>query len=344
MARKSKKATPTSASNSDLGLSELRVRLDFLNKENEKILKQIEKKRSELKNLAESIETIAVEVAQRTAPFRQKLLELDAQIHAAFKEIFAGRKLGKKSKKDIERLYYQMQFDGVISPNRFHGYESFDVEEPGDETDWEDDDEARSHSGDYRDLTDLPKPDRDELKKIRQTFLRLAEIFHPDKVSDEAEKEHCTEVMKEINQAYKNGDLAKLLAIEKQQSLGEAIDRDSSDDLTRECAKVEAENAFLKEQLATLQLQLRKSKNSQQGAIAGHFKKMAKIGLDPIAEALAEVEAQIAVFEELHKFIADFRDRRITIKEFLRGPVALMPQDEDDMSDEELLLEFLSRY
>ena len=30
-------------------------------------------------------------------------------------------------------------------------------------------------------VEDIPKPDRDELKKIRQLFLRLADSFHPDK-------------------------------------------------------------------------------------------------------------------------------------------------------------------
>jgi len=32
----------------------------------------------------------------------------------------------------------------------------------------------------------------------------------------------------------------------------------------------------------------------------------------------------------------------MTIQEFLRGPIALMPQG--DMSEEEMMLEFLSRY
>jgi hypothetical protein len=39
--------------------------------------------------------------------------------------------------------------------------------------------------------------------------------------------------------------------------------------------------------------------------------------------------------------VLDFRDRRITIQEFLRGPSALMQQQ---MSEEELMLEFLSQF
>lgn len=93
-------------------------------------------------------------------------------------------------------------------------------------------------------------------------------------MTDEAQREYCTEVMKEINQAYQNGDLAKLLAIEKQQELGQVINHDSADDLTRQCTKVEAENTFLKDQLSNLKQQLRLTKNTQQGAITAQFKRL----------------------------------------------------------------------
>jgi hypothetical protein len=56
---KSAKSAPkssTSTKSTDLGLSDLRLRLNFLEKENEKLLKQIEKNRSELHNLNESLE------------------------------------------------------------------------------------------------------------------------------------------------------------------------------------------------------------------------------------------------------------------------------------------------
>jgi hypothetical protein len=213
-------------------------------------------------------------------------------------------------------------------------------EDDAEEEDWE---EYKSQYRDKHDeiLKDIAKPDRDELKKIRQLFLRLAESFHPDKVTDTSEKEYRTEIMKEINLAYQNGDLARLLAIEKQQELEAVIDRDSSDDLTRHCTKVEAENAFLKEQLETLKQKLKHTKKSQQGEITAVFQKMTKYGGDPMSEALREVEAHVKVVEQIHKFVHDFRDRRITIKEFIQGPEFLRQQQ---ISEEELLLEFLSRF
>jgi len=346
---KSTKYTKSTVSfkSNDLGLSDLRLRLNFLEKENEKLLKQIEKNRTELHNLNESIEEVGRQIALRTAPLMQKVMEIDNKIHELFTEILTGRKLGKKSRKDIESVYYSLQVGGVISP-RFEAFsqkknmfDEFDFDNVETE-DWGDPREHQEERSRGFGKKEAPQPDRDELKKIRQLYLRLAETFHPDKVADEADREYCTEVMKEINEAYQSGDLAKLLAIEKQQELGEIINRDSSDDITRRCAKVESENAFLKNQLESLKQQLRSTKNTEQGAMTSEFKRMKKHGVDPIEVALSEVEAQIGVVEHVQQFVSDFRDRRITIKDFLKGPSQIMQPQE--LSDEELLFEFLSRY
>ncbi|MDD1475162.1 J domain-containing protein, partial [Dolichospermum sp. ST_sed4] len=86
----------------------------------------------------------------------------------------------------------------------------------------------------------------DESRKIRQTFLRLAEIFHPDKVKDNETQMTHTEIMKEINKAYQDGDLARLLEIERKYEVGETIDNNSEDDLSRKCKNMEQHNQILK--------------------------------------------------------------------------------------------------
>ena len=88
------------ASSDGLAISDLRIRLEFLERDNEKLLKQIEKKRTELSNLLDKIREIGVEVAQRTAPIMQQLLDLDGKIHAMFTEIFNGIPSGKSVQPD----------------------------------------------------------------------------------------------------------------------------------------------------------------------------------------------------------------------------------------------------
>ena len=323
---------------SELGISDLRLRFNFLEQENANLIKQIETNKTKLNDLNDSIQAIGLEIVEKSAPLRQKAMELDQKIHDTFEQILTARKLGKKTKKDVESVYYHLQADGIISSRQLPiSEDSPKFPDFADSEDWQEDDQKSEHL-----LEDIPKLDRDEQKKIRQVFLRLADNFHPDKVTDQVEKEYRTEVMKEINLAYQNGDLAKLLAIEKQKELGVEIDRDSADDLTRQCLRVEAENDFLKNQLEDLKRKLKLTRKSEPGELTAVFKKMAKLGGDPIAEALSGIEAEIAGVEKLYKFITDFRDRRITVKEFLKGPTALMSQRQ--ISEEELMLEFLSHF
>ncbi len=349
MARTAKSTTtrqtvaPTSvaASSDMLALSDLRIRLEFLERDNEKLLKQIAKKRTELNNLIAKIREIGVEVAQRSAPILQQLLELDEKIHAVFTELFSGKKLGKQTRKNIEKIYYTLQISGLISSKSI----DFDDDEPAevDEDEWDAEDFfGRQRRSSFNSESEPPQLDRDELKKIRQIFLKLADVFHPDKTLDDHDREYRTEVMKEINQAYESGDLAKLLAIEKKHDLGEIIDRDNEDDLTRRCARIERENEFLNSQFANLKQEISQTKKTPEGSIVAEYKKMTKHGLDPIGEMVSETESQIKVIAEIHQFVIDFRDRKITIKDFMKGPASF--QQMQQVSSEEILMELFAQF
>jgi hypothetical protein len=339
MTQKSTKVSVNYAETHPLAISDLRIRLEFLERDNQKLLGKIEKKRTELHNLIDRIGEIAIEVSQRSAPVLQQLLELDLKLHAVFAEIFTGRKLGKQTRQNVETIYANLQAAGLISPARDRDCQrendSFTPDDPADEPDWEWGD--RQSPSIFED--DSPKLDRDELKKIRQIFLRLAEVFHPDKVTDDDLAKYHTEVMQEINQAYQSGDLAKLLAIEKKHRMGEIIDLNNQDELTQRCARIEQENEFLTNQFAQIKLELRLTKNTQQGAMAAEYRKLTKAGYDPIGEIIAETESQVQTVSEVYQFITDFRDRRITIKDFMKGPAIF--QEMRQMSEEEIFIEFL---
>jgi predicted nuclease with TOPRIM domain len=341
--RKKKAVAPQAPAAVGLALSDLRLRLEFLEKNNEKLLQNISKKRTEIDNLVDRIQAVAMEMTQRSAPVLQQMLDLDQKIHAVFAEILNGRKLGKQSRLDIQRIYRHMQISGLLSPKLdsegkpekklfdLDGFPDFDISDDP-EWNWQ---QEQSVGGFHE---SAPKPDREELKKIRQLFLRLADVFHPDKAGPDADQEYHAEVMKEINQAYQNGDLAKLLAIEKQHQMGELIDRDSEDDLTRRCARLEQENEFLRSQFDSLKQELRLAKNSQEGMMATEHRKLTKRGIDPISAAIAEAEEQCQLVQDIHDFVVKFRDKKITIKEFLQGPPAIHSFEEIEM--EELLMEF----
>jgi hypothetical protein len=343
MTQKSTKIPVNQAEKHSLAISDLRIRLEFLERENQKLLGKIEKKQTELKNSIDLIGKIALEVAQRSAPVLQQLLELDLKLHAVFADIFTGRKLGKQTRKKIETIYTNLQASGLISPARLQAdrqrSSNPDPTEEADrhahESDWAWGD--RQSASMFED--DLPGLDRDELKKIRQLFLRLAEVFHPDKLADEKLKQYHTEVMQEINQAYQSGDLARLLAIEKKHQMGQTIDPNNQNELTQRCIRIEQENEFLTNQFEQIKLELRLTKNTQQGALAAEYRKLSKAGYDPIGEIVAQTESQVTTILAIYQFTLDFRDRRIAIKDFIKGPAIF--QEMSQMSEEDLFIEFL---
>jgi quinol monooxygenase YgiN len=343
MARKTKTASSTTVT--PLALSDLHLQLAGLEKEHQFLLKQIKKKRTELNNFVEKMRSLATEVFHRVSPNMQTMAELDAEIHALFAEILNTRKMGKQTQKNIQSLYRSLQMGGIISYKPIE--EDDDDDEELDEI-FEDNDSQENHQRrrqfwEAEQDSESPTVARtDESRKIRQTFLRLAEIFHPDKVKDNETQMTHTEIMKEINKAYQDGDLARLLEIERKYEVGETIDNNSEDDLSRRCRNIEQHNQILKNQYEKLKQELRLAKNTPEGSMVADYKKAAKQGIDCIELMLETIQSQTKIVAEIRDFVQDFKDKKITIKEFLAGPESLRSVQEDMM--EELLERMMEEF
>lgn len=340
-----------------LALSSLHIQAEALEKEHQSLLKQIKRKRSELNNFVEQMRSVATQMFHQASPVVKKMSELDQEIHSLFQEILNNRKLGKQSRRQIESLYHNLQMGGVISPKHENDEDDDELDELFEERgnngfdgefDGEFDEEFREQYRQFREkMGQSPEGESEsasrssESKQIRSYFLRLAEIFHPDKVTDNETQMRHTEIMKEINRAYQDGDLAKLLEIEKQHQAGELIDNNSEDDLTRKCRQLENQNQILKKQYEELKRELRLVKNTPEGAMVADYRKATKQGVDVIQAMMQEIEQQVNTIEEIRDFVKDFHDKKITIKEFLQGPEALRSLKEEMLEDlfDELLEE-----
>jgi hypothetical protein len=345
MARKTKTASSTTVT--PLALSDLHLQLEGLEKEHQSLLKQIKKKRTELNNFVEKMRSLATEVFHRVSPNMKTMAELDAEIHALFAEILNTRKMGKQTQKNIQSLYRSLQMGGIISYKHIEEEKENDDNEELDEL-FEDNDSQENHQRrrqfwEAEQDSESPTVARtDESRKIRQTFLRLAEIFHPDKVKDNETQMTHTEIMKEINKAYQDGDLARLLEIERKYEVGETIDNNSEDDLSRRCKNIEQHNQILKNQYEKLKQELRLAKNTPEGSMVADYKKAAKQGIDCIELMLETIQSQTKIVAEIRDFVQDFKDKKITIKEFLAGPESLRSVQEDMM--EELLERMMEEF
>ena len=334
MARKTKTASSTTVT--PLALSDLHLQLAGLEKEHQSLLKQIKKKRTELNNFVEKMRSLATEVFHRVSPNMQTMAELDAEIHALFAEILNTRKMGKQTQKNIQSLYRSLQMGGIISykPIEEEDDDDEELDELFEDNDSQENHQRRRQFWEAEQDSESPTVARtDESRKIRQTFLRLAEIFHPDKVKDNETQMTHTEIMKEINKAYQDGDLARLLEIERKYEVGETIDNNSEDDLSRRCKNIEQHNQILKNQYEKLKQELRLAKNTPEGSMVADYKKAAKQGIDCIELMLETIQSQTKIVAEIRDFVQDFKDKKITIKEFLAGPESLRSVQEDMMEE-----------
>ncbi len=332
-----KTSTPKRTATATLAPSTLHIRIEGLETEHQRLLKQIQKKRTELDNFVEQMRSIAREIYQRTTPCFQKIQVLDEEIHAMFKEILTKKKIGKQSKRKIERIYSNLQAAGIISPNEDEEEEimEFDEESEPNEEKEEYGYSSAHNSSQYR-TSELESPSAsrsDESKKIRSYFLRLAEIFHPDKANDSETEMRHTEIMKEINKAYQEGDLARLLEIEKQHQVGETIDSSSEDDLTRKCTRLEQQNQFLKKQHENLKRELRSFKNTPEGSMVSECKRVKKNGFDPFDQISEQMDSQIKIVSGIRDYVKEFHSSNITIKEFLDGPAVLHSLHQNAVED-----------
>ncbi|MBD2251717.1 J domain-containing protein [Nostoc parmelioides] len=332
-------STSHSLHTTPLALSQLHIRLAGLEKEHKALLKKIKSKRTELKNFIEQMRSLATETFHRASPGFTKISELDKEIHTLFAEIFTTRKFGKQTEKKIKAVYLNLQMAGIISPKFESNQPELELDETSDESQQENNFFQGNNSHQHQRGQTQPELGfssvnrTDESRKIRQTFLRLAEIFHPDKVKDSETQINHTEIMKEINKAYQEGDLARLLEIEQKHQVGELIDHNSEDDLTRKCKTLAQQNEILITQYENLKKELRLVKNTPEGAMVADSRKAAKQGIDPIAQMLESMEIQINLVTEIRDFVKNFKAQKITIKEFLNGPESLYSLQQEMMED-----------
>lgn len=349
MARR--KNSRSTAAEGSLAPTALHQKLATLQEERQWLLRQIRRKRTELDNFMEQMRELVTELFQQGVDLFKQFQDLDTEIHTLFEELLTKRKMGKKSRQQVEALYQSLQLQGTIS-FRSRGKESgdddffanfaedfgdfpdgmFGADTPGDSQGKAEssDPDAGASGAPRQDVTsESASPPQD--RTFRQTFLRLAAIYHPDRAENEDAQRQNTEVMKAINQAYKSGDFARLLELEQQQQQGDltAGTVEVGDDLEQQCQRLAKENNSLREQYEGIKAELRTLRNNtQEGMMVKTYRKATKEGIDFIDELLGETEAVLEHLEMIRNFVRDFRDRKITLKTFLAGPG---PDSEDEL-------------
>ena len=117
MPKKTKKmatSNPLSKENY-LSFSSVHDRINFLNEKHKKLLSQIKRKKTELSNLTQKIQTLSQEMFDKSRPLEEKLNSLDYEIHALFDKILSNKRLGERQKQKVIDIYQTLQLAGKIS-------------------------------------------------------------------------------------------------------------------------------------------------------------------------------------------------------------------------------------
>lgn len=340
----SKKRQPGSDGNpsdpgspNSLRLQERPERLSSLLREHQQLLTKIKQKKRELQRLSERMQTTLAEASRRVAPLLAEIERLDGELHALFTELLARKRQPRGVTAAVKRIYRSLQEGGVLSPAA--PAPTYDKRSGGSAGRWDSSAAEEPEAGGYS----APRPGAREGtagQSLRGLFHRLAAEVHPDRAQHEDEKARRTEAMKELTRAYQDGDLARLLELEKIWLVAGELPaaRDELNELDERCATLGRTNAALRSQLDQVKKELKELRRSPQAVLLSDLERSAKLrGEDQFASAISEAQEHVDYLRELLDFVGKFRAGEIDVDELLAGPPSTRDDDAEDLED---LLDF----
>jgi hypothetical protein len=319
------------------------LKLEALQKEHERLLRDIAKRKAACELAEQAARDAATAFQLRVDPMRKAFFDTLKELREIFASLFApGSRLNKRDRARVRRLYQELMpdldldddVDGDFSAGQRRAERDF--EEP---PSWH----SGARGGERAADPDFsaPRPAEKGAGVLRAVFRRLAIALHPDKVQDAEQKELRTAVMKDITRAYEAGDVARLLEIERSWLAAVPLDDDPGG-LLRRIAGLLGANTELRKQLRTLTAQLKTLKQAVPPAPT-QKKRRSRTAPTELSETdllVRDLERELGKARSLRDFARSFVDGTIDIDEFLRGPVAARPSNEDELL--ELLAEMLA--
>ena len=161
-------------------------RLAAVLRQHAKLAGKVEKKRRELERLRNEVREVRGQLAGQVGPLLDEQQRLDDEIHALFETLLAGGRLSRRAKRDVRRVYRELQVLGTISPR------TLGEELGGSAGAWDDagelggfgaDGPPGTRGGGQADVSGGEHRGRAaDNGGLRRLFLKLAEVLHPDTV------------------------------------------------------------------------------------------------------------------------------------------------------------------
>jgi hypothetical protein len=285
-----------------LALHVTAARAEELLKERERLLRDVNKKKQQVERARAKAARDAEEAYGKMAPFVARHEELVRELGSLFDELLAAGRLVGRARKQVSKLRDFLVIQGFLAPSDESDEGPLDedaLDEGGEH------DRVAEETRAPRDVAGARQPGQ-ERRSLRDIFRNLARAVHPDQARQEPERQHRTEVMKEVTRAYEDGDLARLLELERAwQSERAVADGGSSEARCRELARI---NRELLNQVRQLTRELRDVKREARDASLG-----------PLDRVVAQAARELDDLESVCVQVRKFRDGKSTLADLVRG-------------------------
>ena len=280
-------------------------RLRTLLKERARLLRDIQKKKLQLDQAAEKTRQSAQAMLEKIAPLLARHDALCQELRELFDNLLAPGRLSVKAHKKVARVRRELEEDGLLSKPDDGLHEGASKPFEHDDDPFGPDPKHPHHQHAPPEVASAaPRGQSAGHESLRTLFKRLALMVHPDRAAHEADRDRYTEAMKQVTQAYEDGDLARLLELEKQWQHGATLHVSDDEAQWRDLERIVRE---LRAQATRLGRELRETKDL-----------MMMVG--PIDFLIAAIELDLNNLETMCDFVKSFRDGKITLTEFVRGP------------------------
>lgn len=324
---------------STLAPSSHQRRLAELEKEQRNLTKRIARKQATLGARRSATERSEREIFSRVQPLREEALKIATELVLLFEQMLgSGSRLSAREKQRAQSVCDDLR-EWLDLDALFRSFEPEEpaAHEPPGKRQKRRGGRAQGSFEEHRGPS-AAKPTRDDNVNLTHLFRRLALALHPDRVRDESEKSERTQRMQELTRAYEEGDLARLLHLERTLSGKEPASGTTNEPLgethDQKLERLTSVNRELLRQLRDLQ----KADKQLCARVAGTFDEQGRF--HPHAELelfLEELGRDVARLEYVTRFTRRFVTGEISLREFVKGPE---PDDDVDLDDHlEALLE-----
>jgi hypothetical protein len=314
--------------------SPAQLRLDALQQEHERLLRDITKKRATRVVAEQEARDAASAVAAKVIPLREAYATALGEIRAIFEGLLGERShLNKRDKARVRRLYARLLPDLAQESADEAGRDGQEDADGRHGPSWGNREDDGSEAG-----YSATKPSEKNAGLLRSLFRKLAVALHPDKERDPGEREKLTRVMKEVTQAYESGDVARLVELDRTW-LAQTPIPEREHDVERRVTELLSANKELRRQLRALTAELKEIKQSVPGMSAPRRRGgRASPARSEVDELIGQIERELGDLRALREFTQRFADGSMSVTEFLLGPE--LAHDEEDPF-EQMLAEVL---